>query len=134
MSHAPLTVGRMTTLAEVARCMMGWGVGSAIVADGTEVVGIITERDLLRSMGEECSPRNTAVWEYMTDQPVLVTRECSVERAAALFDEGGFRHLPVVDASGSLVGVVSIRDVLRHYRSAHTGASAESAGPTAETS
>jgi CBS domain-containing protein len=90
--------------------------GNVLVEDDDgKLVGIFTERDLLRRVDLDASDwREQAVGDVMTAEPKTVLQTHSIATAMRRMEEGGFRHLPVIDASGRAQGVVSIRDLLRH--------------------
>jgi len=103
-------------LMEAAVRMQDNEVGSLLVVDGTgpraRPVGILTERDLARAISWGADPAVETVGEYMTTQPVLVELDADVHEVVAAMLELECRHLPVVDATGSVIGMVSIRDLL----------------------
>ena len=112
MSREVLTVSPESTLSIAAQTMMERSAGSAaVIADG-ELVGIITERDVLRSVALGLVPWTTPVSECMTARPVTVHPEMPREEAMTMMLSRGFRHLPVKDGE-RLVGLVSLRDLLR---------------------
>jgi CBS domain-containing protein len=88
------------------------GVGSVMVCDGARLAGIFTERDVLRLAGGGESFVERPVGDVMTTSLLTVTAEDTVEDAARLMRERRIRHLPVVEGE-NLVGVISIRDVMR---------------------
>jgi len=98
-------------LAEAAALMHAERVGAALVLDGNRLAGILTERDVLRAVAEG-RVDGTAVADWMTGQPETIELDDTTATAAALMIHGGFRHLPVVEA-GAVVGIVSIRDLMR---------------------
>jgi len=106
-----VTAGPDQTAAEAIRTMLDAGVGSVLVVDGPELVGIFTERDVLRLAGAGASFGTTVVRDVMTPSPLSVSSDVSILDAAQMMGERNVRHLPVVEG-GNLVGVVSIRDVL----------------------
>ena len=85
--------------------------GALAVYDKGILAGIITERDVLRAVGEGRVPEATTVAEYMSPDPVTVTPEIEAGQAAALMLSLGARHLPVMEG-GELVGMLSARDLL----------------------
>jgi CBS domain-containing protein len=91
--------------------MAARSVGAAIVLEGDRLVGILTERDVLRAVGADLDGSAT-VDDCMTKHPETVESSDTTDQAAALMIHGGFRHLPVVDG-GQVVGIVSIRDLMR---------------------
>jgi CBS domain-containing protein len=111
MSSDVLTVPSDMPLAEAARRMSGGRVGAVVVMDEGKLVGILTERDLMRAVGD-AGVEGSTVADWMTRDPETVDPSESTEMAATLMIHGGFRHLPVVK-DGAVVGVVSIRDLMR---------------------
>jgi CBS domain-containing protein len=113
MSPMTLTVGPGHTLREAARLMHERGVGSAVVLDGEQPgPGLLTERDVLAAIGRGLDPDAERVADHLTSELVFAAPDWSLERAACEMVRGGFRHLVVVDG-GALVGVLSMRDVVR---------------------
>jgi CBS domain-containing protein len=104
-------VGHEATLIDVARSMVKSGVGSVGVIDGHELVGILTERDILRAIAEDASIEEEMAKDWMTPAPDTFPPDVDVEEAAAWVLETGYRHLPVM-ADGELLGIASIRDLL----------------------
>lgn len=87
--------------------------GSLAVVDGLDLVGLVTERDLRRAIASGADLSTTLVREVMSVDPDTFDPDLDVWDAAAWIAESGYRHLPVMDDSGELLGVVSIRDLLR---------------------
>jgi CBS domain-containing protein len=113
MTDAVLTVGPDHTLRAVAQLMGRRGVGAAVVMDpDANGPGIITERDILSSLGEGQDPDAEVVADHLTRDVVFAAPEWSLEEAAAAMVRGGFRHLIVVER-GETVGILSVRDVVR---------------------
>ena len=106
-------VGPEHTLAEAARRIQERRVGSAVVISEGEDPGIITERDVLRAIAEGADPTTARVGAYMTHRAVTVSPDWHVLDAARTMVERGFRHLIMVDSSGEIVGILSMRDMLR---------------------
>ena len=104
-------VGAETTLSMAASAMSEREVGALAVVDRRELVGIITERDIVEALSQDADPAVATVADWMTEAPDTFSPEVSVEEAAAWLLETGYRHLPVM-AGGELLGVVSIRDIL----------------------
>jgi CBS domain-containing protein len=105
------SVAPTATVAEAAETMVKGRVGSAVVVDGPWLLGIFTERDVLRVAAAGADPTSTPVKDWMTKEPMTVDPDTDTDDAAAVMATQGFRHLPVVDGE-SVVGVVSLRDVL----------------------
>jgi CBS domain-containing protein len=99
-----------TPVAEVARAMVKARVGSAIVMQGTWLIGILSERDVLRAAASGKDLMASPASEWMTRDPTTAAPSTTTEEAAQAMLQGGFRHLPVVDGS-EVKGVVSIRDL-----------------------
>jgi CBS domain-containing protein len=130
MSDVALTVGPGHSLREAARQMAKREVGAAIVIDPEEPgPGIITERDLLESLGAGEDPDAERVCDHLSPHLTFAAPNWSLERAAMTMVRGGFRHLVVVDG-GQLAGVLSMRDIVRCWCT--DGATSELPGPDAE--
>jgi len=113
MSTVVLTVGPDHTLAQVARAMTDRGVGAAVVVDPDQPgPGIITERDILQSLGAEQDPATEKVCDHLSKDLTFAEPGWSLEYAAEAMVRGGFRHLVVIDG-GEMVGVLSMRDIVR---------------------
>jgi CBS domain-containing protein len=113
MSATVLTVGPGHTLRSCATQMAERNVGAAVVHDpDAPGPGIITERDILRSVGAGEDPDKELVAAHLTSELVFATPEWSLEEAAAAMAHGGFRHLIVID-NGEVAGVLSVRDIIR---------------------
>jgi CBS domain-containing protein len=113
MSPMVLTVGPTHTLRAVARLMSKRNVGAAVVIDPDgHGPGIITERDILVSLGSEQDPDRELVADHLTRDVVFAAPDWSLEEGAGAMVRGGFRHLIVVER-GETVGILSVRDVVR---------------------
>lgn len=113
MTPAVLTVGPGHTLRAVARLMSERSVGAAVVIDPEgHGPGIITERDILLSLGGGEDPDSESVADHLTREVVFAAPDWSLEEAAAAMVRGGFRHLIVLE-QGDTVGILSVRDVVR---------------------
>ncbi|CAN5740922.1 CBS domain-containing protein [soil metagenome] len=111
MTRDLLSVSPDAALSEVAAGMNERRVGAAVVLEGEALIGILTERDVLRAVGEGRVEGST-VADWMTHHPETIEPSESTDTAATLMIHGGFRHLPAVD-DGKVVGIVSIRDLMR---------------------
>jgi CBS domain-containing protein len=113
MSSMVLTVGPDHTLRAVARLMGERAVGAAVVIDPDGAgPGIITERDVLASVGAGQDPDGERVADHLTRDVVFAAPDWSLEEAASAMVRGGFRHLIVLE-HGDTVGILSVRDVVR---------------------
>ncbi len=100
------------SVAEVANSMVKGRFGSAVVMDGSWLVGIFTERDVLRAAASGGDLTASPVSEWMTRDPVTAAPDMDASEAAEVMMSQGFRHLPVVEGT-TLMGMVSLRDILR---------------------
>jgi CBS domain-containing protein len=100
------------TLGEVAERMSEINVGAVVVKDYGRLIGILTERDMLKAMAARVHTSEARVRQWMTSDPLTATADMDVEEAAQVMLEHNFRHLPVVDDSGVVVGLVSLRRVV----------------------
>lgn len=117
MSEVVLTVGPSHTLREAAERMVEKKTGAALVADDERPVAcIVTERDILSSLGRGEDPDAERVADHMSEGVVAASPDWSLERAAAEMSRRGIRHLVVFD-EGDLVGILSIRDIVRVWTS-----------------
>src|SRR5918999_202596 len=112
MTREVYTTSGDTSVAEVVRRMLKGRFGSAVVVDGTWIVGMFTERDVLRAAAAGIDPGTAVVADWMTPEPVTASPDMDAEDAAEIMMTQGFRHLPVVDGN-ELLGIVSLRDLLR---------------------
>ncbi len=110
MTEGVLTVAPEDTLGEVASKMVERGVGSVVVGDFGRIIGVLTERDIMRAVAARTHSSDARVREWMTADPVTASGDMDVEEAARTMMEHGFRHLPVVEGDRA-IGIVSIRDV-----------------------
>lgn len=106
-----ITVAPEDTLGEVAERMTKQNVGAVVVKDHGRLIGILTERDMLRAMAARVHTSEARVRQWMTEDPITASPDMTLDEAARVMLDHGFRHLPVVDGSGVL-GVVSLRRVL----------------------
>ena len=113
MSSVVLTVGPGHTLRQAAKLMRDREVGAAVVMDPElPGPGILTERDVLASVGAGEDPDEECVADHLTADLVFAAPDWSLEQAASAMVKGGFRHLVVIDR-GETAGVLSVRDIVR---------------------
>ena len=132
MSKVVLTIGPGHTLREAARLMTEKSVGAGVVID-EEYPGprVISERDILNSLGRGEDPDSERVGDHMSDTLICAAPDWSLERAAMEMSKRHIRHLVVVE-SGELVGVLSMRDIVRVWTS--EGATSGMTSPETEAS
>ncbi len=107
-----LSVEAEQTVLEAAKYMTEFNIGAVPVLRSGELVGIFSERDIMRRVvSGGRSPAITKVAEVMTPRPLTLSPDDTLEQARFIMLEHGFRHLPVV-AGKQLTGIVSLRDVL----------------------
>jgi CBS domain-containing protein len=112
MTREVIAVAPEDTLGEAAERMAANDVGSAVVIEHGHLIGILTERDVLRAVAGRVHSSEARVREWMSPDPVTVGEETTATDALETMMDHGFRHLPVLEG-GRTVGVVSIRDVMR---------------------
>jgi CBS domain-containing protein len=113
MSSTVVTVAPGVTLTDAARSMAERSVGAAVVIDPDQPgPGILTERDVLNSVAKGEDPSRELVQDHLSAHITFASPDWSLERAAEAMVKGGFRHLVVVDG-GEMVGVLSMRDIVR---------------------
>jgi CBS domain-containing protein len=122
-----ITVAPEDTLGEVAEKMNNQNVGAVIVKDYGRLIGILTERDMLRAMAARVHTSDARVRLWMTADPITASPDMDLDEAAQVMLDNGFRHLPVVDGE-NVIGVVSLRRVLGGRRRPAT----ETAAPAPE--
>ena len=110
MSKTLTIVEPEVTLGEAATLMGERHVGSVVVVEDSRLVGILTERDIVRALSREHDAPARPVVEWMSKDPTTASPDADVKEALRTMVDGGFRHLPVVDGA-NVVGMVSIRDV-----------------------
>jgi len=111
MTSDVVTLSAEASVGEAAKVMVRGGFGSVVVVQGRMLLGILTERDVLRAAAAEDDLRAASVERWMTPEPETALPDLDTEEAASLMLSRGFRHLPVV-LDGELLGMVSLRDVL----------------------
>ena len=116
-SLPPQFLAAGSTVTEAVTSMRKSGAGYVLVADAGRILGIFTERDLLRRViADGRTPADTAIESVMTPDPVVLRQDDSLATAVNKMVMGYFRHVPLVDAAGRVRGVTSSHDLLRHLR------------------
>ena len=105
------TISPDITVLKAAQVMNERKIGATVVTEGGRIVGMFSERDVLRLVGEQRDPATTRVADVMSKEVVCCTAESTLDEASAAMKNRRIRHLPVVDANGLLTGLVSIGDL-----------------------
>jgi CBS domain-containing protein len=115
---APHQVAPSQTVAEAVELLRREDVGCLLVCADDRLIGIFTERDLMRRVLALGKPLSVPVSECMTANPVIVQSKDPIGAAVRKMEVGGYRHLPVVDETGRAVGVLSVKRIV-HYLVEH---------------
>jgi CBS domain-containing protein len=114
----PLQVSPTQTVAEAVALMRKEKIGSILVCQDNQIQGIFTERDLTRRVLAEGKPLTMPVGQCMTPHPMVVHPKDPIAAAVRRMEEGGYRHLPVVNDAGRPVGILSVKRIV-HYLVEH---------------
>ena len=115
MTRDVLAVDPTATIGEAAEKMMDAGVGAVVVMeDMVRLVGIVTERDILRAVAQRARAAEARVRQWMTESVVTIEPDTEIKDAAKMMFEKNFRHLPVVNKDGRLLGIASLRRLSQH--------------------
>jgi CBS domain-containing protein len=116
MTEDVLTITPGRSLREAARFMTEHNVGAVVIMDPEEPgPGIVTERDVVRSLGAGEDPDSELVRDHLTARATFADADWDLEEAADAMARGGFRHLVVVEA-GEVAGIISMRDLIQVWR------------------
>ena len=115
LAHKPIvSVGSSARASEAIHAMIEKRVGAALVVEGTRPVGIFTERDVMsKIVAQKRDPETTPISAVMTSNVELISSKASPTEALRIMVERHFRHLPVVDETGNVVGMLSMRHLMR---------------------
>jgi CBS domain-containing protein len=108
-----ITVPATCTVRDAIATMVQKNIGCLLVETGKSLVGVFTERDVLNRVSSDLKALDAPVSEYMTPKPATIRRQDSIAYALHSMDIGGYRHLAIVDGSGTPTGILSVRDILR---------------------
>jgi CBS domain-containing protein len=115
MNKSVLTVDPTASIGEAAEKMIEAGVGAVVVMeDMARIVGIVTERDLMRAVAQRARAAEARVRQWMTESVVTIEPDTEIKDAAKMMFEKNFRHLPVVNKDGRLMGIASLRRLSQH--------------------
>jgi CBS domain-containing protein len=112
MTPAAITDAPDDTLAQASTKMWHQQTGSLLIMEDDRLIGIVTERDLLRHIGEGGDAASSRLRDVMTSNPVTIAPDTELQDAAQIMFEKWFRHLPVVTDDQQVVGMISLRDLL----------------------
>ena len=112
MTSAAISDSPDDTVHDAAAKMREQQTGSLLIMEGGSLVGIFTERDILKCVAEGMDPKTTSVRDVMTKDVVTIAPETHVRDAARIMFDHWFRHLPVARGEGDVVGIISLRDLL----------------------
>jgi len=113
--NAAISVTPETPVVEIARIMAARRIGAVLIVTSTgQVAGILSERDIVKAVADRRNGiRCLAAEELMTREVIMIGPDTPVEAALEIMDQGYFRHLPVCNTDGALLGIVSIRDLVK---------------------
>jgi CBS domain-containing protein len=115
MNKSVVTVDPTSSIGEAAEKMIEAGVGAVVVMeDMARIVGIVTERDLMRAVAQRARAAEARVRQWMTESVVTIEPDTEIKDAARMMFEKNFRHLPVVNKDGRLMGIASLRRLSQH--------------------
>ena len=106
-----ITVAPEDTLGEVAERMSAQNVGAVVVKDFGRLIGVLTERDMLRAMAARVHTSDARVRQWMTENPITASPDTTLDEAQQVMLDKGFRHLPVVEGD-TILGIVSLRRIM----------------------
>jgi CBS domain-containing protein len=125
MTENVLTITPGRSLREAAKFMTDHNVGAVVIIDPEEPgPGIVTERDVVRSLGAGEDPDSELVRDHLTSRATFADGDWDLEKAADAMAQGGFRHLVVID-DGELSGIISMRDLIQVWRPGGAGRRSE---------
>lgn len=106
-------VGPHTLVRNVIAQMAEKNSGCVLVEEDARLLGVFSERDVLNKVVGDKTRMDRPVSEFMTSNPMVITKRDSIGYALQTMDLGGYRHMPIVNSSGIAVGIISVRDILR---------------------
>jgi CBS domain-containing protein len=119
---APLVVAPTVAVREVIDLMVENSIGCVLVVEDDKIQGVFTERDALLKLNTDYQALlDNPVTDFMTPNPQTLTLDAKIAFAVQRMDQGGYRHLPIVDAEGAPIGVISVRDILAYLTNTMAG-------------
>ncbi len=118
MTPCPVTCTANSSIDRVAKVMLAYNCGVVPIVDDTDeqrIIGIVTDRDIVcRSTLHGVDPRLAVIAECMSYPVLTISPDTSVEDCCGVMKSAGVRRLPVVNATGVLCGIVSLKDIIAH--------------------
>ena len=112
----PITVESDTPVRDVLQLLIEHSIGCVLVVDEGTLSGVFTERDALQQLaGQDEALGECPVSQFMTRTPRTLSADAKIAFAVRQMDQGGYRHIPIVDPDDRAIGVVSVRDILRYF-------------------
>lgn len=103
-----------TTIIEAVKIMYDKGIGSVLVVENEKLVGIFTERDVVKTVATGIS-LSESLEKVMTKRPITIEENEYLSKASIIMSEKNIRHLPVVDKEGKLIGIISAKDIATYF-------------------
>ena len=120
--RSPLVVAPTVSVRDVIDMMVEHSIGCVLVVEDGKIQGVFTERDVVMKLNVDYqSMLDKHVKEFMTRNPQTLTLDAKIAFAIQRMDQGGYRHLPIVDAQGTPIGVISVRDILAYLTGTMSG-------------
>ena len=114
-SRSPLVMPSDASVGDVLRALVERAVGAVVIVEDGKVAGIFSEHDALMRLGVEAQKMaQRPIREFMTPNPQTLLETAKIAFAVQRMDQGGYRHIPIVDADGNPIAIVSVRDILRY--------------------
>lgn len=104
----------MTSVRETVEAMRKEGHGCILICDGPKLLGIFTERDLIKKVQHPKAELDQPILEFMTLKPATVRQNHSIGAAIRIMHEGHYRHLPIVDENEVPIGILSVKNIVQH--------------------
>lgn len=109
----PKTVLESSSLKEILEVLKNESLGAVLICDDQEkVIGIFTERDVLKKVAGKILSNKDVICNYMTRDPICISMTSPLAYALQLMSEGGFRHVPITDENGIALGIISMKDIV----------------------
>jgi len=102
------------TITEAAKIMYDKGIGSVLVVENEKLMGIFTERDIVKTVATGIS-LNESLEKVMTKNPITIEEDEYLSKASIIMSEKNIRHLPVINKEGKLVGIISAKDIATYF-------------------